>query len=100
MFYAFIQNNSRGEYTGPAEVVIIEADTAEEANAQAVYAGLYFGEYRSGDCECCGMRWREAEESWPIPGKPDGYERFLDLSKAKAAHARGSVHVLLKGEEV
>lgn len=64
-FFDFRQNNSGGvfdinEDDGISVVVIIEADTAEEANRKAVDIGLYFdGVYKGYDCDCCGDRWYE-----------------------------------------
>ncbi|WDM16709.1 hypothetical protein J3S85_37725 [Streptomyces lavenduligriseus] len=60
MFFTFDQNNSGGVFdidtaAGISAYVIVEADTAEEANERAESIGLYFdGE---GDCSCCGGRW-------------------------------------------
>lgn len=63
-FFTYNQNNSGGSFDysddGISHYVIIEADTAAEANARAERIGLYFdGE---GDCSCCGDRWSEAWE--------------------------------------
>ncbi|MFE4367966.1 MULTISPECIES: DUF7296 family protein [unclassified Streptomyces] len=58
-FYEFHQNNSGGgfdydEDNGISVYVIIEAGSADVANARAEKIGLYFdGE---GDCPCCGDR--------------------------------------------
>lgn len=63
MFYTFNQNNSGGsfvrdEQAGICEVVIIEADSAQEANDIAETKGIYFDGCHSGyDCPCCGDRW-------------------------------------------
>ena len=57
MFYTFRQNNSGGFFSGP-QFVIIEADSAEEANAIAEENDIYFhGVSRGLDCSCCGDRW-------------------------------------------
>jgi hypothetical protein len=63
MFYTYSQNNSGGKCKGPALYVIIEADSAKEANERAISeAGLYFDGVADGiDCECCGDRWRPKE---------------------------------------
>lgn len=63
MFFDFHQNNSGGSFSyddkaGIAETVIIEANSAAEANEKAERIGLYFD--GAGDCECCGSRWYEA----------------------------------------
>lgn len=60
MWYTFNQNNSGGSFhidkkTGITVVVIVEADSAEEANDRAENIGLYFDGI--GDCPCCGDRW-------------------------------------------
>lgn len=60
MFYDFRQNNSGGSFDfdgdrGISVSVIVEADSADEANERAEEIGLYFD--GSGDCECCGDRW-------------------------------------------
>lgn len=60
MFYEFRQNNSGGYWIG-AKTVIIEADSAIEANEIATTASespIYFNGVSLGrDCECCGSRW-------------------------------------------
>lgn len=61
MFYTFSQNNSGGSFVQDENIshyVIIEANSAEEANRLAERKGLYFDGY--GDCSCCGNRWSEA----------------------------------------
>ena len=60
MFFEFRQNNSGGYWIG-AKTVIIEADSAIEANEIATTASespIYFNGVSLGrDCECCGSRW-------------------------------------------
>jgi len=81
MFYAFSQNNSGGSFhddhvSGVSKFVIIEADSADEANERAEAIGLYFNGCDDGrDCSCCGDRWyptskREGEEVPSIYGEP------------------------------
>jgi hypothetical protein len=65
-FYTYRQNNSGGGFVSDADrgisiAVIIEARSAELANAMAQIIGLYFD--GSGDCPCCGDRWYEASSS-------------------------------------
>lgn len=62
-FYTFRQNNSGGVFDGPAIALVIEADSADEANdiAQADH-GVYFDDDYSIDCECCGTRWYPVSE--------------------------------------
>ena len=60
MFYHYSQNNSGGSFdfdkdTGITHHVIIEADSAEEADDRGESIGLYFD--GDGDCPCCGFRW-------------------------------------------
>jgi len=74
MFYTFRQNNSGGEYDindKVNEIVIVEADSAAEANLKAEWIGLYFdGVDNDLDCECCGDRWDaicEESEGFDVP---------------------------------
>jgi len=63
MFYHYSQNNSGGSFifnedSGITNHVVIEADSASEANKMAEEIGIYFNGCDSGlDCECCGDRW-------------------------------------------
>jgi hypothetical protein len=58
MFFEFHQNNTGGSFTGPAHYVIVEADSAHEANEIAEDLGLYWNGCDEGyDCPCCGDRW-------------------------------------------
>lgn len=64
LWWDYYQNNSKGQYRGPVRV-FVQATSAKEADRLAEESGLvYFDEYRSGDCACCGMRWSAASESW------------------------------------
>jgi len=62
-FYTFNQNNSGGrfhedEISGIGAYVIIEANSADEANERAESIGLYWNGVDEGrDCDCCGDRW-------------------------------------------
>lgn len=60
MFYTYDQNNSGGHFDVDDDVacnVIIEADSAEEADARAEEIGIYFDDDYEIDCSCCGTRW-------------------------------------------
>lgn len=79
MFYTFSQNNSGGSFIEDDRVtqyVIIEANSADAANALAEVYGLYFNGCDDGrDCPCCGDRWYrtwegEGTEHPEIYGKP------------------------------
>ena len=60
MFYEYHQNNSFGYFEG-LKTVIVEADSAEEADRIASENGVYFDGVASGiDCGCCGNRWYHA----------------------------------------
>jgi len=74
MFYTFRQNNSGGEYDindKVNEIVIVEAESADEANLKAEEVGIYFnGVENDLDCECCGDRWDaicEEAEGFDVP---------------------------------
>ena len=65
MWYVFRQNNSYGVYMGPSRVVV-EANSADEANRAAEAQGVYFdGVARGLDCSCCGDRWDRAYSDAP-----------------------------------
>lgn len=64
MFYQFRQNNSGGSFDFDADRgisvnVVIEADSAADANLRAELIGIYFDDDYDIDCECCGTRWSE-----------------------------------------
>jgi hypothetical protein len=65
-FFLFMQNNSGGSFDVNETVahnVIIEAYSANDANARAEDIGIYFNGCDTGaDCSCCGDRWYEAED--------------------------------------
>lgn len=108
MFFTYNQNNSGGSFTydkvwGISEYVIIEADSADEANDIAEGIGLYFDGCADGmDCECCGDRWYRAwddedgEDEPSVYGKPIGETvdtfnlRFSGLSESKKRKIRRS----------
>lgn len=63
MFFTYRQNNSGGRFIGEINI-IIEADSAKEADEIAQENGVYFDGVDEGhDCECCGDRWSRAWES-------------------------------------
>ena len=69
MFYEFRQNNSGGSFNyneraGITTLVIIEAESAKQANERAENdLGLYFDGCAIGaDCSCCGDRWHSVDE--------------------------------------
>ncbi|ALH46439.1 hypothetical protein ABNC92_10725 [Paenibacillus larvae] len=61
MYFTFNQNNPGGFTVvndSVCGVVIIEADTADQANKKAEEIGIYFYGCSTGnDCPCCGDRW-------------------------------------------
>lgn len=66
MFYTYRQNNSGGVFKVNDNVkhyVIIEADSAKEADEKAESIGIYFdGVKKDIDCPCCGNRWSKADD--------------------------------------
>ena len=85
-FYTFNQNNSVGFFVGP-EYVIIEADSADDANMIALDHDVYFNGCVTGnDCECCGDRWYEVDES-DATEKPEIYSedpaKYVDYKGEK-----------------
>lgn len=81
-FYPFVQNNSGGSYDG-FELVIVEANSPEEANATAEQFGVYFGGSYSGrDCSCCGDRWSRVYD-YEGTESPERYGEPVDESDPK-----------------
>jgi hypothetical protein len=78
MFFHFHQNNTFGKFIedeskGIGSDVIIEADSASEANSRALSIGIYFDGCASGDdCPCCGDRWSRVDE-YEATEKPEIY---------------------------
>ena len=77
-FYCFNQNNTGGSFVTNDVLchrVVIEADSASDANKLALDIGIYFDGVAGGcDCGCCGDRWCEAY------GKGDSYPyKYSDL---------------------
>lgn len=66
MFFTYAQNNSYGAFDVDDNVkhyVIIEANSAKEADKKAESIGLYFDGVEKGrDCPCCGDRWSKADD--------------------------------------
>ena len=71
MFFDYRQNNSGGSFITNCDVdvfVIIEAESAAEADDRAQDIGIYFDGCDSGfDCPCCGDRWYRAYEGEEVP---------------------------------
>jgi len=66
-FYTYSQNNTGGflldSRNGISRYVIIEAVSADSANASAENIGIYFDGCENGvDCNCCGDRWYKVDE--------------------------------------
>jgi hypothetical protein len=105
-FFHYRQNNSGGKFftdphSGIGVDVIIEANTADEADRRARGIGLYFDGCENGrDCSCCGDRWYRASKfdrsevpshygvpieeatQWTdwTPNEPSGYIHYLNGS--------------------
>jgi len=81
MFFTFRQNNSGGEFISQWRDIIVEADSAEEANERAEeHTWVSFDGVRKGqDCSCCGDRWGrqwddegdEVPSVWGVPVELD-----------------------------
>lgn len=102
MFYAFRQNNTGGSFDydnerGITEVVIVEADSAEEANNRAEQIGIYFGGVDSGDdCPCCGDRWYGVWDKGDL--EPSLYGRPIKETKRPAwIHFKDGTKVSING---
>jgi hypothetical protein len=64
-FYHYSQNNSGGVFNADMpHNLIIEAESADDADRRAEDAGAYFdGVNAEQDCECCGDRWYRTTDS-------------------------------------
>jgi hypothetical protein len=80
MFFTFSQNNSFGTFVEDDnldEFVIIEAESADEANHIAESIGIYFNGVEKGfDCPCCGDRWYEISNGDDGKEKPEIYGSY------------------------
>lgn len=109
MFYTFSQNNSGGDFDiddKVAEWVIIEADSADEANDIAEGVGIYFDGCENGyDCDCCGDRWYrqydyEGTETPEIYGRPVvGEGHFGYLRRNAIIYYKNGVVETVKGSK-
>lgn len=100
MFYHYSQNNSGGSFhfdkaAGITVHVVVEADSAQEADTIAEHIGLYFD--GSNDCECCGARWDSAVDYGDC-GKPQPsvYDKVLGQ---KVTDKYGSIAWMKEGCE-
>lgn len=79
MFVTYIQNNTGGSTIG-CRVIIVEADSLEEADFIAESHGVYFdGVEKDIDCDCCGNRWHRASE-YDTAEMPSYYGAALDYT--------------------
>ena len=68
IFFEFYQNNSGGHFDinlekGINKMVLIEAESLEQAVSRAFKIGIYFdGVHKKIDCHCCGDRWYKPRE--------------------------------------
>lgn len=89
MFYDFRQNNSGGRFLfdkgrGIGCYVIIEAESAADANDRAERIGLYFdGVDNEIDCECCGDRWSRSWRDETGDKVPSRYGTALPTERPK-----------------
>lgn len=99
-FYTFLQNNSGGHFdidekAGIAEVVIIEAHSADDANSRAESIGIYFNGVDSGmDCRCCGDRWYEIYSDGEGKDVPSCYGTPIENLEPILYRNRFFIHML------
>lgn len=96
-YFTFDQNNSGGvfiENDNLTQYVIIEANTAREANAKFLELGGYFD--GAGDCPCCGPRWYQLWEDVDGPDEPLIYDQPLngDFYKDRDLKVYAIIHYL------
>lgn len=98
-FWEFNQNNSGGSFdfneeAGITHIVLIEANSKEQAVAKAVGIGIYFDGCEDGtDCPCCGDRWStpwgDGDKEPQVYGKPfkeHTVGRWMDAGKEICVH--------------
>jgi hypothetical protein len=100
MFYTYNQNNSGGSFDfnpgrGISHYVVVEADTAKEADERAEMIGLYFD--GDGDCSCCGDRWSAADSYW---GADKGDEEPKIYDEPVATFGVGNKWKWMDGAEI
>lgn len=101
MFFLYRQNNSGGKFVtnhikGISQVVFVEADSADEADAIAEGIGIYFD--GDGDCWCCGNRWYPAsdlDETHEPPTSLDGFLEWITDGPAGYVHYKSGLVVPL-----
>ena len=80
-FYTFSQSNPGGYFIKNdkiSEYVIIQAESADEANDIANDVGIYFDGIRKKiDCSCCNDRWYRVNE-WDGKEKIELNERMKE----------------------
>lgn len=101
MFFTYSQNNSGGFYKGPAEFVIVEANSAFDADRIAEnHAGLYFDGTLTGiDCACCGSRWYRQGDDSEGTENPEIYGEGIFAQADKWYRDRSVLIVYLSGAE-
>ena len=86
MFYEFHQNNSGGSFRPPAINVIVEADSANDANRRAEDIGLYWygADHDGPDCPCCGDRWYQQYQDSDGDDVPSLYGKSVKGEETKS----------------
>jgi hypothetical protein len=97
-FYEFDQNNTGGSFEITEKLkhtVIIESDTAKEANKAAKKLGIYFdGCYKGKDCACCGDRWDIATDKIELPC--DWSNNGKQVTKTVEEYAQKNSNLMMK----
>ena len=84
MWFTFRQYFSFAKYMKPADYVVVEAESCEDANQKVLRHGVYFDGVAKGlDCDCCeDDRWSRVENS-------DGTDQPLIDGKPIVEHKPG-----------
>lgn len=78
-WWMFVQNNPGGVYKGPAMIVMVNAETASQANDKAEDVGVYFdGVATHDDCACCGDRWDKMYFGFPAFPEREAAEKCIN----------------------
>lgn len=99
MFYHYRQNNTGGSFDVDDNVhtnVIIEANSADEANDRAETIGIYFDGVTKGmDCDCCGSRWSSQYDDSDGTDTPTIYGESLDEYQVDSYFVKDGVKAIV-----
>lgn len=98
--YLYDQNNSGGFFTPPAIMVVVDADSPEEADSIALENEIYFDTDYGVDCSCCGVRWSPQSGGYPdVLDSVDELDRKSAFASRWAAEAKIATVLFISKDE-